>query len=135
MSYENTNQNYYYNPYYSANTYGYTPSTYVSDRRIFTSPSTRSKSGSKSGYGSHGSYSSGHGSDCCPLVVDPLTLLSLGAFLAAAVYLLNELIAMSMLMMRRRKRDLISLDQIPNLLYEGKIFINKQLTCEKSLCL
>ena len=118
MSYENTNQNYYYNPYYSANSYGYTPS--VSDRRIFTSPSTRRQGNSgKSGYGSHGSYSSGHGSDCCPLVVDPLTLLSLGAFLAAAVYLLNELIAMSMLMARRRKRDLISLDQIPNLLTEG----------------
>ena len=37
-------------------------------------------------------------------MVDPLTLLSLAAFLAAAVYLLNELIAMSMLMMAKRKR-------------------------------
>ena len=56
-----------------------------------------------SGFGHHGSYSSGHG-DCCPLVIDPLTYAALLGFLAAAVYFFNVLIEMSMLMMRRRRR-------------------------------
>jgi len=106
--------------YYNSNSYPYNSyypavksSSPVSDRRIFTGMAARSKSGS------HGSYSSGSGHDCCPLVVDPLTLLSLGAFLAAAVYLLNELIAMSMLM-RRRKRSLIKSKNWPILMLEGR---------------
>ena len=79
---------------------------------------------SGSGYGNsvasygHGSYS-GHGMDCCPLVVDPLTLLALAGFLAAAVYLLNEQIQMSMLMMpgkKRKRREVI----IGNM-FEGRI--------------
>ena len=108
--------------YYNSNSYPYNSyypavksSSPVSDRRIFTGMAARSKSGSNS----HGSYSSGSGHDCCPLVVDPLTLLSLGAFLAAAVYLLNELIAMSMLM-RRRKRSLIKSKNWPILMLEGR---------------
>ena len=106
--------------YYNSNSYPYNSyypavksSSPVSDRRIFTGMAARSKSSS------HGSYSSGSGHDCCPLVVDPLTLLSLGAFLAAAVYLLNELIAMSMLM-RRRKRSLIKSKNWPILMLEGR---------------
>lgn len=79
---------------------------------------------SKSGSSSHGSYS-GYGSsshDCCPLVVDPLTLLALGAFLAAAVYLLNELIAMSMLMMaRKRKRSANLAKDLPMSMLEGRL--------------
>ena len=53
--------------------------------------------------------SSGYG-NCCPAVVDPLTYLAFLSFLAAAVYLLNEQIQMSMLMMakRRKKRNTIS---------------------------
>ena len=101
--------NNYYNSYYPAPV----KSQPVSERRIFTGMAARSKSGS------HGSYSSGSGHDCCPLVVDPLTLLSLGAFLAAAVYLLNELIAMSMLM-RRRKRSLTESKAWPILMLEGR---------------
>ena len=109
--------------YYNSNSYPYNSyypavksSSPVSDRRIFSGTAARSKSGS------HGSYSSGSGHDCCPLVVDPLTLLSLGAFLAAAVYLLNELIAMSMLM-RRRKRSLTESKAWPILMLEGRLCI------------
>lgn len=60
--------------------------------------------------------------DCCPLVVDPLTLLALLSFIGAAVYLLNEQIAMSMLMMVRRKRSL---------LLEGNQFTQSNRKCEK----
>ena len=108
--------NNYYNSYYPAPV----KSQPVSERRIFTGMAARSKSGSSS----HGSYS-GYGSsshDCCPLVVDPLTLLALGAFLAAAVYLLNELIAMSMLMMaRKRKRSVNLAKDLPMSMLEGRL--------------
>ena len=52
--------------------------------------------------------SSGYG-DCCPAVVDPLTYIAFLSFLAAAVYLLNEQIQMSNLMMtkRRKKRNTV----------------------------
>ena len=43
---------------------------------------------------------------CCPLVVEPLTYIALLSFIALAVYLLNEQIQMSMLMMARKKRQL-----------------------------
>ena len=80
------------------------------------------KSDSESNAEDHSSYgaysSSGSGSECCPLVVDPLTYLALLAFLAAAVYLLNELIAMSMLMMVRKKRHAIE-NQREVILMEG----------------
>ena len=55
-------------------------------------------------------------------MVDPLTLLALGAFLAAAVYLLNELIAMSMLMMaRKRKRSANLAKDLPMSMLEGRL--------------
>ena len=111
--------------YYNSNSYPYNSyypavksSSPVSDRRIFTGMAARSKSGSNS-HGSYSGYGSSSHESCCPLVVDPLTLLSLGAFLAAAVYLLNELIAMSMLM-RRRKRSLIKSKNWPILMLEGR---------------
>ena len=68
------------------------------------------------GYGDHGSYSSG-GGDCCPLVVDPLTYAALLAFLALATYFFNVLIAMSMLMKKRKKRG------FDILVEKGKIII------------
>jgi len=82
-----------------------------------------SNSGYSGAYSSQlaGSYSSGY-DDCCPLVVDPLTFIALLSFLAAAVYLLNEQIAMSMLMMpgkKRKRRQVI----FGNLL-EGRIHID-----------
>ena len=49
----------------------------------------------------HGSYSGG---DCCPLVVDPKTLLALKAFIGLATYFLRERITMSNLMMAKRRR-------------------------------
>ena len=77
--------------------------------------------GHHSGYGHHESYgheSHGYGHyDCCPLVVDPLTYLAILGFLAAATYLLETVVQMSMLG-RRRKR---SLDQtIKEVFFEGK---------------
>ena len=56
-----------------------------------------------SGYGNHGSFSGG-GMDCCPLVVDPLTFAALTGFIGLATYFLERYIAMSMLMMARKKR-------------------------------
>ena len=53
---------------------------------------------------SEGSYSSGYGSDCCPPVVDPLTYIAFLSFIGAAVYLLNEQIQMSMLMMAKKRK-------------------------------
>ena len=85
--------------------------------------------GSYSGYGgsgggghsSYGSHSSGYGSDCCPPVVDPLTWLALLGFIAAATYLLNEVIAMSMLMMarKRRKRNLMTAENWHEIICKG----------------
>ena len=72
-----------------------------------------------------GSYGSGHGGSghgmmepCCPPVVDPLLIGALLTFLAAAVYFLQQLIEMSMLMMARKKRDTIN-----TVLLEGKHFL------------
>ena len=48
-----------------------------------------------------GGYSGGYG-DCCPLVVDPLTLAALLGFIAAATAFLNTVITMNI--MGRRKR-------------------------------
>ena len=56
------------------------------------------------GHSSYGSQSSGYGSDCCPLVVDPLVWIALLTFIAAATYFFNELIAMSALAMMRKRR-------------------------------
>ena len=88
----------------------------IPDQNLRASQSSYGHSGSGSGYGDHGSYSSG-GGDCCPLVVDPLTYAALLAFLALATYFFNVLIAMSMLMKKRKKRG------IDILIEKGKIII------------
>ena len=85
--------------------------------------------GSYSGYGgsgggghsSYGSHSSGYGSDCCPPVVDPLTWLALLGFIAAATYLLNEVIAMSMLMMARKRRKRNFEGDWPEVVRKGRV--------------
>ena len=66
-----------------------------------------------------GSYSGSGGSDCCPLVVDTLTYISLIAFIGLATYFLNEFIAMSMLAKRRRKRRNVVINS--QIIHEGKI--------------
>ena len=61
---------------------------------------------STGGYGStsHGGYSSGYGhDDCCPLVVDPLTLTAILGAIAAATAFFNVLITMNIT--RRKKRE------------------------------
>ena len=66
---------------------------------------------------------SGFGGDCCPLVMDPLTIFALLGFLAAATYMLRVEITMSMLMAagRRRKRDVRnSYQNILDVLHSGK---------------
>ena len=64
------------------------------------------------------------------LKIDPLTLLSLAAFLAAAVYLLGEIMELFMLRRRRRKRSQdLSQMQCPAFMLQGKesnsIYSNK----------
>lgn len=93
-----------------------------------------SGSSAKAHRSSGGSYSSGYGSSCCPLVIDPMTLLALLGFLAAAVYLLNELIAMSMLMMaRRRKRQEPHLELFMEGKEQVKVDYSQQVTHTQSL--
>ena len=53
-------------------------------------------------YGHHGHGGGYH--DCCPLVVDPKAYIAMMAFMAAAVYFFQQLIAMSMLVMPGRKK-------------------------------
>ena len=73
-----------------------------------------------SGHGSHGSVSSGYGSlsngygsgNCCPLVVNTKSFLALLGFMALAVWFLNNVIEMSALPVRRKKRSLISIDDV-----------------------
>ena len=68
-----------------------------------------------SGHGSHGSVSSGYGSlsngygsgNCCPLVVNTKSFLALLGFMALAVWFLNNVIEMSALPVKRKKRSLI----------------------------
>ena len=82
-----------------------------------------------SGHGSHGSSSSGHGSvssgygsissghgsgNCCPLVVNTKSFLALLGFMALAVWFLNNVIEMSALPVKRKKRSLID-----NVLFKG----------------
>ena len=75
-----------------------------------------------SGYGSHGSFSGGgHGMDCCPLVVDPLTYAALIGFIGLATYFFREFIAMSMLMMARKKRRKRELNLHSDIFNEGKL--------------
>ena len=44
---------------------------------------------SGSAYGSHSSSGSSYGEPCCPLVVDPLLLIGILGFIAAATYFLR----------------------------------------------
>ena len=58
-----------------------------------------------SGYGGYeNSYKHYDSYDCCPLVVDPLAYISLISFLSIVIFFLRDLIEMSNLMMRRRKK-------------------------------
>ncbi len=84
-------------------------------------PSRKGPSGFGSGFGSSGegdgaagsngaydegdeaAYSGGGGESCCPLVVDPITLLALLALIALGTYFLNIIITMKL--GRRRRRD------------------------------
>ena len=61
-------------------------------------------SGSGSGSGHSGSGGGGGGQDCCPLVVDPLTLFTLIAFIAGATYFLNLAITMNITGRKKRKK-------------------------------
>jgi len=76
------------------------------------------KLSSKHGYGHHSGYGHGHhGSDyghavhyhddhkeCCPLVVDPLALISILGLLLGGTAFLNVAITMNITMRRRRKK-------------------------------
>ncbi len=59
--------------------------------------------GHSGGYGGHGHGGYGK-AECCPLVVDPLTLGALLSFIGLATALLNTVITMS-LRRRRKRRD------------------------------
>ena len=56
--------------------------------------------------------------DCCPLVVDPLTYAALIGFIGLATYFFREFIAMSMLMMARKKRRKRELNLYSDILNE-----------------
>ena len=93
----------YENKYYNRPNYRAFEPQIAASNRYETYSSYDGDQNSQNSYHSYGSYSGG---DCCPLVVDPKALLALKLFIAAAVYLLNTVITMSMLMAggKRRKR-------------------------------
>ena len=71
-----------------------------------------------SGHSGFGGYSHGFGyNDCCPLVFDPLTLISFFGFLAAGTYLLQ--ITITMTIMGRRKKRNIS-EKFQDILFAGR---------------
>lgn len=65
--------------------------------------------GHSGGFGHHGYGHGGHGhkkkKDCCPLVVDPLTLAALMGAIGVATGFLNTLITMNISKRRRRRRQ------------------------------
>ena len=78
--------------------------------------------------------------DCCPLVVDPLTYAALIGFIGLATYFFREFIAMSMLMMarkKRRKRELNLhsdiLNEILDTFSEGKLSYFKHIRSSVNL--
>ena len=83
--------------------------------------SQMTSSNQPSSSGTVGSYSGSGGSDCCPLVVDTLTYISLIAFIGLATYFLNEFIAMSMLAKKRKRRKKRNVVIDSQLFHEGKI--------------
>ena len=54
------------------------------------------------------------------LAIDPLTLFSIAAFLAAAVYFLNEIVELLMLRRKRRKRNQEDVSQCNAFVLKGK---------------
>lgn len=52
-----------------------------------------------------GGFSSGYGHQCCPLVVDPLTLTAILGGIAAATAFFNVLITMTLGRKKRKKRN------------------------------
>ena len=60
--------------------------------------------------------------ECCPLVVNPLAYVGMLAFLAAAVYFLNEQIGMSMLMMPAGRRKRSAENSVWSIFDQGKTF-------------
>ena len=78
--------------------------------------------GYSSGHSNHGSYSSGY-EECCPLVVDPLTFAALLSFLAAATYLLQTVIAMTIMMARRRRSYNEKDTNLFQIIDEGNLFL------------
>ena len=71
---------------------------------------------------------SGHGDDCCPLVVDPLTLFALLGFLVAATYFLWVAITMNVMGGRRRRRKRNITKHFPI-----SSHINKNYTCHDNI--
>ena len=69
----------------------------------------------------YGSFS-GHGSGCCPLVVDPLSYAALVGGIALATYFFQIQIMNSMLMMARKKRRkrALNLNETIDIFNEGK---------------
>ena len=67
--------------------------------------------GHSGGYGGHGHHSGyGKKKECCPLVVDPLTLAALLGSIAVATFFLNTLITMNISKKRRRRRTTEALE-------------------------
>ncbi len=66
---------------------------------------------------------SGHGyGDCCPLVVDPLTLFAILLGIAGATFFLNTAITMNIMRRKRRKRAENGQNWAFDLLQSGKQF-------------
>ena len=78
---------------------------------------------SHSSYGGHGGhgggYSSGYGhDDCCPLVVDPLTLTAILGAIAAATAFFNVLITMNITRRKKRETNILA-ESLRDTLWKG----------------
>ena len=69
------------------------------------------------GYG-HGGHHGGHSIPCCPLVVDPFTVIGLIGFIAASTYFLNILITMNIMAPGKRRRKRANLENLPSMLQD-----------------
>ena len=63
-----------------------------------------------SGYDHSAGGYSGHGDECCPLVVDPVTVTALLSAIAASAVFLARVITIELTGRRRRRRSLSSID-------------------------
>ncbi len=78
---------------------------------------------SESSYDSGGYAVSSYDDDCCPGVVDPITLFSTLAFIAGGTLLLRQIVITTLGRRRRRRREATLADHLLNVFYATGIVV------------